>query len=400
MSRTYGANRNPCTDRRPVADNWRSTEREIKMQDTMTEPPTPAPKTHRAGRMLRTIEPLTDPRWARFVDTHPRGSVFHSCAWLDALQRTYGYEPVAYTTAAPGEDLQNGAVFCRVESKLTGRRLVSLPFSDHCELLVDEPEDVQALAQGLERELRENKWQYFEIRPLREIEIASSLLQSSAIYRFHQIDLRPDMETLLKNCHPSSTQRKIQRALREKLTYKEGSGQWFLDSFYDLVIITRRRHQLPPQPKSWFRNLMNCFGNALKIRLTLKDGRPVAGMLTLRHKDTLIYKYGGSDSRFHNLGAMHLLYWESIRDAKNSGMQMFDLGRTDADQAGLIKFKNRWGARESKLTYRRYAETGDFSHTFDQHGAGWKMWLLKQAFANAPRVALPMLGNVLYKHAG
>lgn len=370
------------------------------MQDTLTEVLSPIVKKPYAGDTLHRIEPLTDPRWRRFVEMHPRGSIFHTRAWLDALRRTYGYEPVAFTTAAVGEELKNGAVFCRVESKLTGRRLVSLPFSDHCDLLVDEPEDVQAFAQGLERELRENQWHYFEIRPVQEVVIASTLLQSSASYSFHQIDLRSDLETLFGNCHRSSTQRKIQRAWREGLVYKEGSDQEFLDKFYDLVIVTRRRHQLPPQPKSWFRNLIQCFGDALKIRLALKDGRPVAGMLTLRHKDTLIYKYGGSDSKFHNLGAMHLLYWESIRDAKSSGLRTFDLGRTDADQAGLIKFKSRWGAQESKLTYWRYTETGHSRHAFDQSGTSWKMWVLKQAFGYAPRFALPAVGRLLYKHAG
>ena len=83
------------------------------------------------------IQPLTDPRWAELVKRHPRSSVFHTREWLEALHRTYGYEPVAMTTCSP-DALTNAVVFCRVESRLTGRRLVSLPFSDHCELLVED----------------------------------------------------------------------------------------------------------------------------------------------------------------------------------------------------------------------------------------------------------------------
>jgi lipid II:glycine glycyltransferase (peptidoglycan interpeptide bridge formation enzyme) len=173
-----------------------------------------------------------------------------------------------------------------------------------------------------------------------------------------------------------------------------------LNDFYRLLVLARQRHRLPPQPKSWYRNLTESFGRDLKIRLALKDGRPVAGMLTLRYKDTLVYKNGGSDSRFHNLGAMHLLYWESIRDAKNLGLRTFDLGRTDAEQAGLIKFKSRWGAEQSTLTYTRFATKGRSQHIFDQNGSAWKMRLLKHAFAVAPRRLLPALGTFLYKHAG
>ena len=370
------------------------------MHQTLAEAPTPVPQKRRALRILHRIDPLTDSRWEEFVQRHSRASVFHSRSWLDALHRTYGYGPVAYTTTAPGKSLENGAVFCRVESKLTGRRLVSLPFSDHCDLLVDKAEDLRVFAHGLERELQNERWHYIEIRPLQPAKIANTLGQSSATYTFHQLDLQPDLETLLGNCHRSSTQRKIQRAQREGLVYKEGSDESLLDGFYRLLVLTRRRHHLPPQPKSWFRNLMKCFGDSLKIRVALRQGRPVAGMLTLRYKDTLIYKNGGSDSRFHNLGAMHLLYWESICDAKRSGLRTFDLGRTDADQVGLIKFKSRWGAKQSTLTYTRFAKMGHSRHIFDQSGTSWKMSVLKQALAVTPSRLLPMIGSLLYKHAG
>jgi lipid II:glycine glycyltransferase (peptidoglycan interpeptide bridge formation enzyme) len=370
------------------------------MYETLTETPQAVSEKRLEPRMLHRIEPLTDLRWEVFVKRHPRASVFHSRPWLDALRRTYGYEPVAYTTTAPGHPLQDGAVFCRVESMLTGRRLVSVPFSDHCDLLVSEPQDLAVFAKGLERVLHKENWRYIEIRPLHQTEIVNGLGQSSAIYRFHQLDLRPDLETLLGNCHKSSTQRKIQRALREGLVYTEGSDESLLNDFYRLLVLARQRHRLPPQPKSWYRNLTEAFGRDLKFRLALKDGRPVAGMLTLRYKDTLVYKNGGSDSRFHNLGAMHLLYWESIRDAKNLGLRRFDLGRTDAEQAGLIKFKSRWGAEQSTLTYTRFATKGHSQHVFDQNGSAWKMHLLKHAFALAPRRLLPALGTFLYKHAG
>src|ERR1035438_9024202 len=82
------------------------------------------------------IQPLLDTRWDRFVKKHADSSVFHTTAWLDALYRTYGYRPVVYTDAPPGCELASGVPFCHVDSWLTGRRLVSVPFSDHCDPLV------------------------------------------------------------------------------------------------------------------------------------------------------------------------------------------------------------------------------------------------------------------------
>ena len=48
-----------------------------------------------------------------------------------------------------------------------------------------------------------------------------SLIVTSS-YSFHQLDLRPDLGTLLRSFHKSSTQRKIRRAEREGLTYRRG----------------------------------------------------------------------------------------------------------------------------------------------------------------------------------
>src|ERR1700683_2878907 len=117
-------------------------------------------------KIVHCIEPLKDSRWDRFLQQHPRASMFHATPWLLALSQTYGYEPIAYTTSPAGQDLNNGIVFCRVESWLTGRRLVSLPFSDHCEPLVDATEEQNVLTAALMRIVEDERWSYLELRPL------------------------------------------------------------------------------------------------------------------------------------------------------------------------------------------------------------------------------------------
>src|SRR5262245_33815346 len=97
--------------------------------------------------------PLLDPRWSALTARHACASAFHSPAWLEALRQTYGYEPVVLTTAARGHDLTNGLVFCRIRSWLTGSRLVALPFSDHCEPLVDTPEQLDCILNALKSDM-------------------------------------------------------------------------------------------------------------------------------------------------------------------------------------------------------------------------------------------------------
>lgn len=347
------------------------------------------------------VEPLEDLRWIRFLARHPRASMFHTVAWLTALRRTYGYEPVVFTTSPPGSDLQNALVACRVNSWLTGRRLASLPFSDHCDALVEDSADLEAVLAAMERELRRRKLLYIEVRPMAALGAEpKSLYHSTYDYCFHQIDLRPDLETLFQNCHKNSTQRKIRRAQREGLVYEEGRSQVLVESFYKLMRMTRRRHHIPPQPIEWFKNLVDSFGEELKIRVAFKDGRPIAAIITVRFKDTLVYKYGCSDAEFNNLGGMHLLFWTSIEEAKRDGLRVFDLGRSEWENTGLVTFKDRWGGARSTLTYSRFTLSKESGESYQRAGTDFALGIAKRCFSHLPDRLQYSVGNLFYRHIG
>jgi lipid II:glycine glycyltransferase (peptidoglycan interpeptide bridge formation enzyme) len=170
-----------------------------------------------------------------------------------------------------------------------------------------------------------------------------------------------------------------------------------LDAFWKLNLITRRRHCIPPQPKAWFLNLIDCFGDALQIRVAFKDKQPVASILTLRHKDTLVYKYGCSDARFNNLGGTQLLFWRSIQEGHRDGLRVFDLGRSEFDNAGLIAFKDRWGSARSTLTYARFSlspPSGIFGCTV----AEWAGRIARGVVPCLPDRILRIVGSALYRH--
>jgi CelD/BcsL family acetyltransferase involved in cellulose biosynthesis len=351
-------------------------------------------------RKVYIVDPLCDPRWDGFLRTHPRASLFHSSGWLRALATTYGYRPVAYTTSGFDEPLRNAAVFCEIESWMTGKRLVSLPFSDHSDWLVDQKEDSRSIWEALQQSMQQQRWRHIELRPLRPIGMPVWPGHTRVKYSFHALDLRPNLETIFTNFHKSSIQRKIRRAEREGLIYCEGSSERLLDQFYDLLCITRKRHRLPPQPKQWFANLMQYVGDGVKIRVVLRDGCPVAAMITVRYKNTMIYKYGCSDKQLNRLGGNHLLFWNAIQDAKRSGLLCFDFGRADADQQGLITFKKRWGAAESILTYSRYSIGSSSVNMFDLPAGTWKTQAAKFVLSCLPSRMVVRIGQAFYGHAG
>jgi len=324
---------------------------------------------------------------------HPSASVFHTPAWLEALQRTYGYEPFVLTTCARGRELTNGLIFCRINSRLTGRRLVSLPFSDHCEPLVDAPKDIEQLLCSVVSFLEKENCRYIEIRPASaRIEGQPGFGKAQAFW-FHKIDLRPSLDEIFRGFHRDCVQRKVHRAAREALSYEAGRSESLLKKFYHLLLVTRRRQRVPPSPLIWFRNLLACAGDRVKIRVASKDGQPVASILTLCYKDVLVYKYGCSDASFHRFGGMHLLFWRAIEEAKESGLQEFDLGRSDWNNPGLVTFKDRWGSSRSTLTYWRCP-----APDLENLRPGWTMRVAKQMLAHMPDGFLTAAGKLFYKH--
>ncbi len=347
-----------------------------------------------AATTVYEFNPLDDPRWEPFVRNHSRSSVFHSTSWLKALQTAYGYDPAVVTTCPPQSELTNGLAFCRIDSWLTGRRLVSLPFSDHCEPLVSDASELDDLLLGVRRYADRRKWQYIEMRPVSYEPGSPAGFGKSTRYCLHRLNLSGSAQELFDKFHKSCVQRKIRRAERERLKYEEGTSEVLLQQFYKLLVATRRRLFLPPQPQYWFRALMACFGAGLKIRVAYKDALPVASILTLSHKKTMFYKYGCSDARFNRLGGMALLFWNTIQEARDKGFDIFDMGRSDGSSPGLITFKQHWGAVGTELNYWRYPipPTGAAND--------WRKTMLRYLVPNTPAPLLRAVGSLLYGHIG
>jgi CelD/BcsL family acetyltransferase involved in cellulose biosynthesis len=340
------------------------------------------------------LNPLEDPRWETLVRDHPRSSVFHSASWLKALHNAYGYEFSAVTTCPPEAPLSNGLVFCRVQSWLTGRRLVSLPFSDHCEPLLEHAAELDPLLSALKQQVDQGPWKYMEVRPISGQPGAESGLDKNLAYSLHRLNLSPSKQQLFQRFHKSCVQRKIRRAERENLHYEEGTSEILLQQFYELLVVTRRRLFLPPQPQSWFRALIAAFGEDLKIRVVRKDDQPVASILTLVHKKQMVYKYGCSDARFNRLGGTALLFWNTIQDAKDKGLEELDMGRSDYSRQGLISFKEHWGAVGTDLSYWRYPT--------QPAGAAdaWQESVRRRLVPVTPSYVLRTMGRLLYAHIG
>lgn len=343
-------------------------------------------------RALGVLE-LTEPesgQWRELVSRHPGAGIFHTPGWMLALRRTFGYEPLILAREGADGELREGIPFFRVASPLTGHRIVSLPFSDHCEPLLDGADSIRLLLESS----RFPAGLPVQVRPLDPV-WGSALIADgwspSGSFHFHELDLRPGPDALLAAFHKDCIRRKIRRAEREGLNVRKGNSMAVMRGFYHLHLMTRRRQGTPAQPWSWFRNLVDCLGSNLTVYQASLGATPVAAIVTLAWRDCLTYKYGASDDRYSATGGTPLVMWHAIQDACAGGLTRLDLGRTDLDNPGLAQFKSRWGARQLPLTY--------YQRPAPRKSAGL-LPRLRPVLQRLPMPLFRLAGEVLYRHFG
>jgi lipid II:glycine glycyltransferase (peptidoglycan interpeptide bridge formation enzyme) len=236
---------------------------------------------------------------------------------------------------------------------------------------------------------------YLELRSTRSERWKTTKTTISEEFVLHTLDLRPPLETIYEGMHRNTIQRKILRAERERLNFESGNTETLLNVFYPLQVMTRKRHDWPPQPIQWFRNLRQAMGESLQISIARKDRRPIAALLTLNCRNTVIYKHGASDARYHCFGAVPFLFWKVIQQSKYRSCDTLDLGRSDLENEGLITFKRRLGATASDLAYVRYGKSRARFRT----PRGLRP-PVRRLFQCLPDPLFVAAGKMLYRHVG
>lgn len=338
----------------------------------------------------RRIDPLADPAWLEFVERSPDAEVFHHPRWLQLLNAQYGYEMDA-RCVANGRGIEAGIPIARVESRLTGRRLVSLPFSDFCapaQAAGAGPDAVESLGRALAEEAGRTGLGL----SVRAALPAPGTFAEDGMFR-HLLALSPDPAEVEKRYSKSQVKRGIKKAKREGLEWERRTDVASLDAFYALHLKTRRKLGVPTQPKRFIRRFELLFDAGLGfVGLVLDQGRPIAAAVFLTHNGTLTYKYGASEPGALGKRPNNLLFSEAIRWACDEGLRTLDLGRTEADNEGLRAFKRSWGAEEVELTYTHFGgQPASRSGLRDLLGA---------TIRRSPPFVGRAIGASLYRHVG
>jgi len=340
-----------------------------------------------------TIDPIADPAWRRLIERSPAAEAFHHPLWLELLRAQYGYELEA-CCVGNGGGIEAGIPVARVESRLTGRRLVSIPFSDVC-APVAAPDADPAIVGALGRALAERAaGSGLELTVHAPLPGAPGAHVRPSFYR-HLLPLAADPAEVEQRFSKSQIRRGVKKARREGLRVERRTDVAALDAFYALHLQTRRRQGVPTQPKRFIRRFERLFERGLGfVMLVLDDGEPIAAAVFLTFKGTVTYKYGASDSRSLSKRPNNLLFAEAIRWACESGYETLDFGRTDLGNDGLRAFKRAWGAEEVELAYTYLAQRPP------EPEAGLRDRVLGATISHSPAFVGRLIGEALYRHAG
>lgn len=264
------------------------------------------------------VDPTEYAGWDNLLLSTPGHSFFHASAWARVLKESYGYTPMYFASIENGQFSALVPVM-EVNSFLTGKRGVSLPFTDYCEPIVKEDGDFVECLNNIIEYGKKRGWKYFELRGgeryFRNQESGArnqdkdrsqesgSRTQEKKLNP-ETLNLEPVSSSLSALCPlPSagspcplplapralpltsmpyapcfatyvghtldltggegkilsgfrdSTRRNIKKAEKEGVTVKIFNSLESVKKFYRMNCLTRKKHGLPPQPYCFFRKV-------------------------------------------------------------------------------------------------------------------------------------------------
>ena len=338
------------------------------------------------------VNPASISDWDAKIQAHSEYCFFHSQAWARVLTDTYGYRPLYHLTEHDGTPV---SVFplMEVDTWLTGKRGVGLPFTDHCWPLCSNGEDAAFLFESMKEFGRGRGWRYLEIKGGQSpIEGAQPALQ----FYNHVIRLSEDVDVLQSGLS-SATRRAVRKAAKNGLTVGISRSLEALQIFYNLHCQARKRHGLPPQPYALFESMQRHVmekDQGMVVLARTPERRAVAGAVFFYLGRRVIFKFGGSNLAYQSMRGNNLVLWEAMKWFAKKGFESLDFGKTSLTHEGLRQFKSGFGTEERLIEYYQYDLMRDPFRSYRDLPVAW----VTRAFQLLPLPVLRMVGRACYRH--
>jgi hypothetical protein len=343
---------------------------------------------------IRIVDPTTFPDWNERIAAFPDVTVFHTANWAQVLKEAYGYEPV-YLVETDNNTFTGVLPLFHVQSILTGRRGVSIPFTDVCPPLFANSGTVDRMFSEAVQVGCEKGWKTIEFRGLPKT-IFGETPPPSQQYMAHELRLTGTYDQIAARFR-SSTNRNIRTARAYGVVASIGKTYEAVCAFYRLNCMTRRDHGIPPQPFSFFKALHRHViqeGLGIVVLGNYHD-ITISGAMFLMFNGNASYKYGASDRQFLPMRSNNLVIGEGIRYLAENGCGKLHFGRTDLQHDGLLQYKRGWGTTWDSINYNKLDLIQNSFITQNAKAPAFSTCLSKM-----PIPLLRLFGKVAYRHAG
>jgi len=352
--------------------------------------------------MIIEIDPVLDPRWDQFVESHPFGLICHLSGWKQVLEESFPHMKGHYLAILNHDNnsiLAALPVF-EVRSILTGNRLVSITFATNCDPLISSKENFRELLESVINLSTKLKCPKIEIRALASLHLVQDDRLGIVVHdNSHQLSLETTPAELMKTFDGKARSR-IKKSLKNGLDLQIARSEEDLLEFYKLHVKARKRLGLPPQPYLFFELLWRKFypTNHITLLLVSHKGQLVSGLLMFKFKNRCSQEYLASDERFNHLYINYFCMFEAIKLAQSEGYKIYDLGRTEIKNEGLMSYKNHWGGKVVDLPKFYYPKKLCSSLVPRETSVFYK--LIRNISKHVPDSLFVSIGNFMYRHLG
>jgi FemAB-related protein (PEP-CTERM system-associated) len=287
-----------------------------------------------------------------WIMAHEGGLPFHRPKWLNAIEVSTGQAAHCLIAEMAGE-IAAILPFHLVHSPLFGRALVSSGFAVGGGILSDSAAATRRLAAEMCRLAEQLSCPTVELR-------GGSLPGGDWIEKrdAHANFVKPlqgDEEAELLAI-PRKQRAEVRKGLENGLTVETGRSQRDRDWHYAIYAESVRNLGTPVFPKSLMASVLNAFDDA-DILTVMSADRPVASVLSLYHKGTVMPYWGGGVWDARRLRANDVMYYALMNHAQRRGCTHFDFGRSKVE-SGAYFFKKNWGFEPEPMAYAVHTADG------------------------------------------
>ncbi len=301
-----------------------------------------------------SIDPISDPLWLQLVHS-TTSDLFHSPAWMQGVAQTYGFTFGAQLVLDGAGRPVAGIPYSHIDD-LRGSRVVTLPFSDYCDPLVQSEEQWCTLVAAIGRADSP-----YTIRCLHnDLPLNDRRFCQSNRAKWHGLTLSPSLDLLWQNLH-GSARRAIRKAERAAVQIHVAQTKADLRSFYLMHLgVRKQKYQMLAQPYQLFEQIWQNFMEQDRgLLLLAKQGDALLGAtMLLEWQDKLYYKFNASLPTQLTVRPNDLMIWYAIQHAKARDLNFLDFGLSDWDQEGLVRYKRKYATTEKTISFLRRPAQG------------------------------------------